>query len=96
MKHLIRILAVLLLIYLSFVLTAQNSAPVENNTGPQAVGVDVPDDPNDQSQEIEDDDYFSYDQDILSRKLYEKKLPPLSNKEKIIWSFRLAETNSFL
>lgn len=93
MKHIIKILAVLLLIYLSFVLTAQNDGPPENNAAPQTVDVEVPDD---QNQEMEDDDYFLYDQDMLSRELYEKELPPLSNKEKIIWSFRLAETNSFL
>ncbi|UCH95280.1 MAG: hypothetical protein JSV88_00155 [Candidatus Aminicenantes bacterium] len=46
--------------------------------------------------EMEEEDIFSYDQDFLTRKIYQKKLQPLTNKERIIWSFRMAETNAFL
>jgi hypothetical protein len=48
------------------------------------------------SSEIEDDDIFPYDQDFLTRKLFQKPLPPLSKKERIIWSFRMADSNAFL
>lgn len=48
------------------------------------------------SSEIEDDDFFPYDQDFLTRKLFQKNLLPLTRKEKIIWSFRMADSNAFL
>ena len=48
------------------------------------------------SPEIEDDDFFPYDQDFLTRKLFQKKLLPLTRKERIIWSFRMADSNAFL
>jgi hypothetical protein len=44
----------------------------------------------------EEEDPFYYEPDIFLRKLSRRKLPPLSEKEKIIWSFRLAEANPFL
>lgn len=48
------------------------------------------------SSEIEDDDFFPYDQDFLTRKLFQKNLLPLTRKERIIWSFRMADSNAFL
>ena len=48
------------------------------------------------SSEIEDDDFFPYDQDFLTRKLFQKTLAPLTRKERIIWSFRMADSNAFL
>ncbi len=48
------------------------------------------------SSEIEDDDFLPYDQDFLTRKLFQKTLPPLTRKERIIWSFRMADSNAFL
>jgi predicted DNA binding CopG/RHH family protein len=50
-------------------------------------------------QETDDEDIFSDDQEIFSlrqRKLFQKKLVPLTNKERIVWAFRLSETNTFL
>jgi hypothetical protein len=52
--------------------------------------------PKDESLIIEEDDFFINDQEIWSRKLFQKKLPPLDKKGKIIWAFRMAETNTFL
>ncbi|NIM78739.1 MAG: hypothetical protein GTO20_08110 [Candidatus Aminicenantes bacterium] len=52
--------------------------------------------PEEESPIIEEDDFFIDDQEIWSRKLFQKKLPPLNKKEKIIWAFRMAETNTFL
>jgi len=48
------------------------------------------------SSEIEDEDFFPYDQDFLTRKLFQKKLLPLTRKERITWSFRMADSNAFL
>ena len=103
MKHIIKILVLIFVIYVFYALTAQASGR-QTNDDPQAeitgnteqIEPQQIDDPDDPSPDLDDEDYFSYDQDILSRKLYEKKLSPLSPKEKIIWSFRLAETNTFL
>ncbi|MCX6579655.1 MAG: hypothetical protein NT166_05665 [Candidatus Aminicenantes bacterium] len=47
-------------------------------------------------EDVEDENYFADDQEIFARKLYQKKLAPLSNKEKIIWAFRLSKTTIFL
>jgi hypothetical protein len=50
-------------------------------------------------QDMDDEDIFTDDQEIFSsrqRKLFQKKLAPLTNKEKIVWAFRLSETNTFL
>jgi len=44
---------------------------------------------------IEDDDFY-YESNFFPRKIYQKKLVPLSNREKIIWSFRMANKNLFL
>ena len=45
-----------------------------------------------------EDDIFSntYERELLSRKIFKKSLPPLSNKEKISWSFKTAKANTFL
>jgi hypothetical protein len=45
-----------------------------------------------------EDDIFSttYERELLSRKIFKKSLPPLSRKEKIIWSFKTAKANTFL
>lgn len=48
------------------------------------------------SEEVEDENYFVDDQEIFDRKSYQKQLPPLSDKEKIIWAFRLSKTTIFL
>lgn len=48
------------------------------------------------SSEIEEDDFFPFDQDLLTRKLFQKTLLPLNRKERITWSFRMADSNAFL
>ena len=42
------------------------------------------------------DDFLSLEPDIFSRKLYQKNLKPLSNNDKIRWSFRMADKDIFL
>lgn len=49
-----------------------------------------------ENDDIDYGDIFSDDQDMISRKLFQKRLPPLTKKQKIVWAFRLAETNPFL
>jgi DNA-directed RNA polymerase specialized sigma subunit len=44
----------------------------------------------------EEEDQLYSEPDMFLRELSQQKLPPLTEKEKIIWSFRLAETNPFL
>ena len=44
----------------------------------------------------EEEDPFYYEPDGFLQQLNRRKMPPLTEKEKITWSFRLAETNPFL
>lgn len=44
----------------------------------------------------DDEDALLYEQEIIYRKLFQKTLPPLSNKKKIIWAFRMSESDLFL
>ena len=47
--------------------------------------------------DTEDDEFVPYyEHDLILDKLYKKKMPPMSRKEKIVWSFRMADTNFFL
>lgn len=46
--------------------------------------------------DMEEETYMANDMDIFARKLFQKKLPPLSNKEKIIWAFRMSKNTIFL
>lgn len=39
---------------------------------------------------------YGYEQEIISKKLYQKNLPPLSKREKITWAFKTAKTSIFL
>ncbi|MEN8223422.1 MAG: hypothetical protein ABFR36_09210 [Acidobacteriota bacterium] len=42
------------------------------------------------------DDFQSLEPDIFLRNLYQKHLKPLSNSDKIKWSFRMSDTDIFL
>ena len=45
-----------------------------------------------------EDDIFSttYEREVLSQKIFKKSLPPLTRREKIIWSFKTAKATTFL
>jgi len=43
---------------------------------------------------VDEDDFF-YDPEIISRKLFQKTLPALSGRQKILWSFRMADSDLF-
>jgi hypothetical protein len=44
----------------------------------------------------EDEDSLFYDQAIISRKLFQITVPPLTSKQKIIWAYRMSESDLFL
>jgi len=93
----ILILILSLIFYLSYMVLAQDSMiPGEDSQSKRTTKEETVTMSEDDSQEMDDDDYFADDQDIFSRKLFQKKLTPLSTREKIIWAFRLSETNAFL
>jgi hypothetical protein len=63
------------------------AAPPENST-PQKIAPFV---------ESEDDIFSTtYERELLSRRFFQKTLPPLKPKEKIIWSFKTARANLLL
>lgn len=97
MKILKTIFVLLIVFLLTFLILAQKTLSYDDlnqeNIDPKATGIEENTE-NYMPTEEEDSVYFR--EDIFLRKLDDKKLPPLSNKEKIIWAFRLAETNPFL
>ncbi len=104
MKTLIKILILTVVFYMSYTLVvlaqstpsaetpAQGQENQENQENQQGSDLNITDY---DSQDLEDDDSL-YLEDSVTRKLSLRDLPPLKKKEKIIWSFRMAETNSFL
>ena len=109
MKILIKILLLILFFYVTFSPQARGQdadTPSLDEPGPTAAA--VPQDANAGEKGLEtkeydyentapqEDDIFSYEEDFLTRKLFQRDLPPLTQKEKIIWSFRMADTNAFL
>ncbi len=43
-----------------------------------------------------EEDFLSLEPDIFSRKLFQKNLKALPSKDKVKWSFRMANTDIFL
>jgi len=86
-----------LLVVLCFPPGLQNKGLAQDitlaQTGPQAMSLDT-DQVIDPSS-VEDDDFY-YDPEIISRKLFQKKLPAMTNRQKILWSFRMADSDLFL
>jgi len=96
---LIIILIVLSLIYVTFSVKAQEETEIRQNneeTAPLPEQTKVIDVYDEERLEPDDDNFFFYSSDILSKKLFQEKLPPLTKKEKIIWSFRMAKKNAYL
>lgn len=100
MKYAIAILILCLVFYLSYSLLAQSyamSAPPSQDRQQKQDDKSILNE--EVGQETDDEDIFTEDQEIFSsrqRKLFQKKLAPLTNKERIVWAFRLSETNTFL
>ena len=99
MKLIIKFLILFFIFYLCYVIVAESHADTGSAGAPKketAAREKTPEFNNDEEPEMEDDDIYSYDQEFFLKKLYQKGLPALTKKEKIIWAFRLAETNTFL
>ena len=97
MKYAAIVLILCLLFYLSYMVLAQDSKiSSENPQSKRTTKEETTTKSEDKNQDMDDDDYYADDQDIFSRELFRKELTPLSTKEKIIWAFRLSETNTFL
>ena len=93
MKVLTRILTVVFILYLTYTIFGQNSSPpgIGGDGNAYAQGIT-----NNGETEPEEEDPFYYDQDYFLKKLSQKKLPVPAKKEKILWAFRLSDTNLFL
>ncbi len=103
MKYAAGILILGFIFYLSYSLLAQDNGIPGETPGNQATGEQktatvsegqTQEDPPD----MEDEDYITEDQDVFSstRKLFQKKFDPLTQKEEIIWAFRFSDTDTFL
>jgi hypothetical protein len=99
MKYAAAILILCLVFYVSFSLLAQNNfqedmfpgSDIEKQQEPKKIDQDEEED-----NDIDYGDIFSDDQDMIARKLFQKRLPPLTKRQKIVWAFKLAEPNPFL
>ena len=94
------VLAVLLisLVSISFSPRDQEDNAMQDQESEQTVQQEIPEFPSQDtpSPYQDEDDMLLYDQEIFSRKLFQKTLPQLTKKETIIWSFRLADPDPFL
>lgn len=94
MKRIIFIILLLLLLRMPY--TSQTSAFAQNGEQKKAAETTAIEKP-DRFPDSEDDIFSStYERELLARKIFKKSLPPLSRKEKIIWSFKTARANTFL
>lgn len=103
MRYAAAILIMSLIFYVSFSSPAQETTAPGNDvesvgqteqteqTDPKEVDV-VEDD----KEEMDYEDIFTSDQEAFHGKLFQKDLPPLTKKQKIVWAFRLSEPNPFL
>jgi hypothetical protein len=98
MKYIGAILILSLIFYLSFSLLKAQDHPAAGDgfseTGAQEKSSRVT-----ESEETIDDmeeDYYVDEQEVFSRKLFQKYLDPLSKKQEIIWAFRESKTHTFL
>jgi len=86
----------LLLLLLRIPFTSQTSAFGQNADQQKLPEIAAPEKP-DRFPESEDDIFSStYERELLSRRVFKKSLPPLSQKEKISWAFMTARANIFL
>jgi hypothetical protein len=95
MKRLMMITTLFLLIIFSPSHSGQEAALADvyrgESTAPQVMEL-----PEGGAQQLEEDDDVWFDQEFFRRKLFQKNLEPLTKRQKITWSFRMAETNTFL
>ncbi|HNX96725.1 MAG TPA: hypothetical protein PKK12_03510 [Candidatus Aminicenantes bacterium] len=85
----------LILLFLSMILPIP-SGPVRTGNRPLAVAQGGPLNHGNDIGGMEDDLSYSYEQEIISRKVFQKRLPPLTARERVIWSFRVTAKSPFL
>lgn len=91
-QTLVILLLALLLVPLRYAVSAQERDP--DGAPPEASASAMEPD----SYADSEDDIFSssYEREMLSRRFFQKNLPPLSRREKIVWSFKTAKANFLL
>ncbi len=70
---------------------AENSQDAGETARPPAENAD-----NTEGYQEYEDDTYSEEMDTFARLMFERELPKLTEKEKVIWSFRLAKRHTFL
>jgi len=92
MKKQVKVIIIFLILYFSLSAAVQTPlAQSENLGGMKAIEFNQK-----EPTPIEDDSFPNYDQYILSRKLDQKALEPLTKKERVIWAYRMADKNALL
>lgn len=97
MKIFAGILIFFTIFFFAYIILTQVTLGDDNSA--QAIGTTIAVNPEQTKENMmiqEEEDPFYYEPDIFLQQLNRQKLPPLTEKEKIIWSFRLADTNPFL
>lgn len=93
-------LIIVMVMSFSVSLFAPVSTPVSNNepdVGSNLITQNLLDNQDQNPDELsEDEDSLFYEQAIISRKLFQISLPPLSSQQKIIWAYRASESDLFL
>lgn len=86
------------LVSVSFSPQAQDSDSRQNEPSDQSAQQDIFEFPNQEAPPPyeDEDDTLMYDQEIFSRKLFQKSLPKLTKKETIVWAFRMADPDPYL
>jgi hypothetical protein len=96
MKRIIISGTLFLLTVLFFPLSGPEVSPT-NDPGSRMAAQEVLDfSQEDETQEPKEEDDVWYEQEFFQRKLYQKALPSLTNRQAVIWSFRMAEPHTFL
>ena len=88
-----------LLLTLLLLLTPRtfNASALEQNPAGAAAAEPPPAQSTEPAPESEDDIFSTtYERELLSRRYFQKTLPPLSRREKIVWSFKTARANVLL
>ena len=91
MRFLIFIIIILVLPY-GFSISQDQPYPGQDNFEETSPGEII----NSEEEGSVGDDFQSLEPDIFLRNLYQKNLKPLSNSDKIKWSFRMSDTDIFL
>jgi len=96
MKRIVAILAFFLLLAIQPPAPAQENPSRSQETSTTQTVPPANDRPEKSRDSEEDSLSYSAEQEILPREYFRKRLPPLSNREKLIWSFRTAKANILL